>query len=142
MATVRSTRTTSRKHVSATYRSGLEEKVADQLRAGGFAFTYEDEVIRFSVPESDHRYTPDFILGNNIIVETKGIFDAADRKKHLLIQQQHPHLDIRFVFTRSKAPITKTSKTTYAMWCTANGFKFADKLIPLAWLEEDTDGYL
>lgn len=138
MATVRNSRTfTSRRHVAATYRSGLEEKVAAQLTAAGVAFTYEDEVIRYTQPESEHRYTPDYILPNNIIVETKGIFDVADRKKHLLVQQQHPHLDIRFVFTRSKATISKASKTTYADWCEKHGFKFADKLIPRAWLEEE-----
>jgi Phage endonuclease I len=127
-----------RKHVSATYRSGLEEKVSAQLTAAGVTFTYEDEVIRYTSPETPHRYTPDFHLPNNIVVETKGIFDAADRKKHLLIRDQHPHLDIRFVFTRSKTTLSKASKTSYGDWCDANGFLYADKLIPLAWIEEST----
>ena len=35
-------------------------------------------------------YTPDFVLPNGIIIETKGRFTVADRRKHLLIKKQHP----------------------------------------------------
>ncbi len=72
------------------YRSGLEEKVAQQL----------------------------------------------DRQKHLLIKQQHPEKDVRFVFSNSRGRISKSSNTTYADWCLKNGFVFADKLIPVGWLNE------
>lgn len=118
------------------YRSGLEEKLADQLKKAGVACKYEGMVITYIKPESSHRYTPDFPLPNGIIVESKGRFVTADRQKHLLIKKQHPHLDIRFVFSSSKARISKTSKTTYADWCNKHGFQFADKLIPEAWLHE------
>jgi hypothetical protein len=57
-------------------------------------------------------------------------------EKHLLVKAQHPDLDIRFVFSRSAAPLYKGSPTTYAMWCNKHGFVFADKLIPVAWLRE------
>ena len=73
---------------------------------------------------------------NGIIIETKGVFDVDDRKKHLLIQKQYPKLDIRFVFSSSKTRIYKGSKTTYADWCDKYGFKFADKWIPDKWLRE------
>ena len=76
------------------------------------------------------------MLPNGIIIETKGVWDAEDRKKHLLIKEQHPELDIRFVFTRSKAPIYKGSKTTYASFCEKNNIKYADKLIPREWIDE------
>jgi hypothetical protein len=125
-----------RKRHSATYRSGLEEKVGAQLEAAGWGGVYESRVIPYTTPATPHRYTPDFPLTETLIVETKGIFDAADRKKHLLIKAQHPELDIRFVFTRAKAPICKGSKTTVAMWCEANGFKWAEKLVPPEWLRE------
>jgi len=81
-------------------------------------------------------YTPDFLLPNGIIVETKGRFTAEDRKKHLEIQKQHPTLDIRFVFTNSRAKIRKGSKTSYADWCSKNGFLYADKDVPQEWLDE------
>jgi hypothetical protein len=69
-------------------------------------------------------------------VESKGRFLTADRQKHLLVKEQHPHLDIRFVFQRSANPIRKSSATTYAAWCQKHGFVFADKSVPPAWLRE------
>lgn len=123
---------------AAGYRSGLEESVGAQLKAAGIDPQYEakENVIRYTKPETEHRYTPDFKLPSGIIIETKGRFLADDRKKHLLIKQQHPSLDIRFVFYRAKTPITGGSKTTLAMWAEKNGFKWAEKLIPEAWLKE------
>lgn len=118
------------------YRSGLESKVSDQLKGLGIPFEYEELKIKYSVNEV-RTYTPDFvILSNGIIVETKGRFVAADRKKHLLIQMQEPFLDIRFVFSNSKAKINKGSPTSYADWCDKHGFMWADKLIPEEWLHE------
>jgi hypothetical protein len=118
------------------YRSGLESKVSDQLKVLGIPFEYEKLKIKYSVNEV-RTYTPDFvILSNGIIVETKGRFVAADRKKHLLIQRQKPFLDIRFVFSNSKAKINKGSPTSYADWCDKHGFMWADKLIPEEWLHE------
>lgn len=133
-----------------TYRSGLEDKVHEQLTKKKVSFEYEpfDKKIVYTIPESVHKYTPDFILttatGKTIYVETKGIWDSDDRKKHLLIRQQHPEIDLRFVFTRSKARIRKGSKTTYADICQGNGrgsfknvvWKFSDKLIPEEWWNE------
>lgn len=116
------------------FRSGLEEKVAKQLTEAGVAYEYETTKIKYVVPESVHKYTPDFVLPNGIIVETKGRFVVADRKKHLLIQKQRPDLDIRFVFSNSKTKISKGSKTSYADWCTKNNFIYADKEIPEEWL--------
>lgn len=114
------------------YRSGLEEKVSEQLTKAKVKFSYESTRISYEINEV-RKYTPDFILGNGIIVETKGRFVVADRKKHLLIKKQHPDLDIRFVFTNSRAKINKGSKTTYGMWCDKHDFIYADKLIPEEW---------
>lgn len=124
------------KHVDATYRSGLEDKVAEQLRDAEIDADYEKYQISYEIPATSHHYTPDFVLPNGIIIETKGIFDVDDRKKHLLIQAQYPKLDIRFVFSSSKARIYKGSKTTYADWCSKYGFKYADHYIPDKWLRE------
>lgn len=117
------------------FRSGLEDKVSTQLIEEGVPVKYEEMKISYFKPESTHKYTPDFELPNGIIIETKGRFMLADRKKHLLIQQQHPELDIRFVFSNSQSKLSKGSKTTYAYWCTKHGFEFADRLIPRAWLK-------
>lgn len=97
----------------------------------------------YTIPASKHQYTPDFVLPNGIIIEAKGIFDAADRAKHLLIKKQYPNLDIRFVFSNAKAKIYKGSKTTNAAWCEKHGFPYANREIPSAWFREpakDTTG--
>lgn len=116
------------------YRSGLEKRIGDALKALGVKFKYESIKISYVKPSTPHKYTPDFILPNNIIVEAKGIFSSADRKKHLLVKEQHPDLDIRFVFSNSRNRLYKGSKSTYADWCNRHGFLFADKEIPIEWL--------
>jgi hypothetical protein len=117
------------------YRSGLEDRISDQLKGLSVSFKYEEFKIKYEVHEI-RTYTPDFELPNGIIVESKGRFVAADRKKHLLVKKQHPELDIRFVFSNSRNKIAKGSKTSYADWCNKNGFIYADKLIPEEWVKQ------
>lgn len=118
------------------YRSGLEKDNADYLDSLGVSYTYEEEKIKWE----DYKvrtYTPDFLLlSNGIIVETKGRFVAADRRKHIEIKKQHPELDIRFVFSNSNAKLSKASNTTYAQWCDKHGFLWGQKTIPMEWIEE------
>lgn len=92
--------------------------------------------IKYIKPAKGATYTPDFILPNGIIIEAKGRFITADRQKQLLIKDQFPDLDIRFVFSNPNNKIGKKSSTTYAMWCDKNGFKYAQELIPIDWLKE------
>lgn len=120
------------------YRSGLEDRNASHMEKLGVSFDFELYHIKYVVPARDAKYTPDFVLRNGIIVETKGIWEVEDRKKHLLIREQYPDLDIRLVFSSSKSKIYKGSPTSYADFCTKHGILFADKLIPLAWLKEKT----
>ena len=79
------------------YRSGLEDRVSQQLKKLSVPVKYEELKIKYEVHDF-RTYTPDFELPNGIIIETKGRFVLDDRKKHLLIKKQHPDLDIRFVF--------------------------------------------
>ena len=125
------------KAIKNGYRSGLEEKISEQLKSLSVPVKYEELKISYQVNET-RTYTPDFELPNGIIIESKGRFVAADRKKHLLIQKQYPFFDIRFVFSNSKAKINKGSKTSYADWCNKFGFIYADKLIPKEWIDEVT----
>jgi hypothetical protein len=127
----------SKKAVAAKYgfRSGLEMEIDAYLKQNGIDGEYELNVINYVKPETKHKYTPDFKLPNGIFVETKGRFVTEDRKKHLLIKEQNPDLDIRFLFQNSRAKISKNSKTTYADWCIKHGFQYADKVIPDEWLK-------
>ena len=116
------------------YRSGLEEKVAKELEDAGIKYSYEKLKVTYQVNEM-RTYTPDFVIGT-LVIETKGRFTTADRKKHLLIQKQHPLLDIRFVFSNPNAKLYKGAKTTYADWCDKHGFMWAKKTIPKEWLDD------
>ena len=118
------------------FRSGLEETNCKHLEAHGEPVEYETLVVPWVMPQKLRRYTPDFHLRNGIIVETKGIFDATDRAKHLFIKVQYPRLDIRFVFSNPRAKIAPGSKTMLGDWAQSHGFKFASKLIPTEWMRE------
>lgn len=123
------------------FRSGLEDKIADSLTTQGIPFEYEQLVINYIQPAKARKYTPDFVLlKNDIIIESKGRFMTADRQKHLMIKEQYPELDIRFVFSNSKARLSKISQTTYGDWCSKHGFLYADKEIPVSWLNETRKG--
>ena len=117
------------------YRSGLEVTIQDDLKAAEIDAEYESIKIEWE-DLCYRKYTPDFLLPNGIIIETKGLFTADDRRKHTLVKKQHPHLDIRFVFSSSKRKLSKQSKTTYGEWCTKQGFLYSDKKIPDTWLIE------
>lgn len=118
------------------FRSGLESRVASELTEAGVYFVFEPFKIAFIRPETEHTYTPDFLLPNGILIETKGRFVTADRQKHLLIRRCNPEADIRFVFSNPRQRIGKGSRTTYAMWCDKNGFKYAKGSIPEEWINE------
>ena len=117
------------------YRSGLELKTAKYL--DDLHIKYKYEKVKIEWEDLTYRtYTPDFVLYNGIIIETKGMFTAADRKKHLAIKKQHPHLDIRFVFENSNRKLRKGAKTRYYQWCNKYDFDYYDRIIPEEWLKE------
>ena len=119
------------------YRSGLEDRIKAQLDSESVPFEYESFKIPYTKPES--KYTPDFVLPNGIIIETKGLFTAEDRTKHLLVRAWHPDLDIRFVFSNSRSRLSKVSATTYEQWCMKHGFKQHNKTIPLEWIYDSVN---
>ena len=131
------------------YRSGLEEKIANQLDAAGVEYDYESEKIEYVVPSRKAKYIPDFpIKGTNILIEGKGHWgggkfggikqaSAEQRQKMLLLREQRPDLDIRIVYERAATKIYPGSPTSNADWATTHGFKFADKgTVPDSWIEE------
>lgn len=120
--------------LKAGYRSGLEQDNAKHLERNKVAYEYEKQKISYVTKARS--YTPDFVLANGVIVETKGRFIPSDRAKHLLIKEQHPQLDIRFVFSNSNQRLSKTSSQTYGGWCERHGFLYADGLIPVEWMKE------
>jgi len=117
------------------YRSGLEMKISDYLKELDIPVVYE--AIKIEWEDLMYRtYTPDFVLPNGIIIESKGRFTAADRRKHIEIKKQHPKLDIRFVFYNSRNKLNKGAKTTYQGWCEKHKFLYYDRIVPLEWIQE------
>jgi len=125
-------------HIKRTkgHKSGLETRIDEQLSAQGIDGEYEQHDIKYSIPQTNHTYKPDFRLPNGIFIESKGWFLPEDRKKHLLIKEQNPDIDLRFVLQSPNGKIYKGSKTTYSQWCDKHGFKWAGKEIPQIWIDE------
>ena len=71
-------------------------------------------------------------MENGVLVETKGRLTTFDRTKHVLIAEQHPELDIRFVLMYDNK-LDKDSETRYSEWMEKHGFKYSMKCIPVEW---------
>ena len=114
------------------FRSGLEERVADLLVELGISYEYETTKIDYTI---EHVYTPDFILPNGVVLETKGFWEPEDRRKIKAVKAQNPDLDLRMVFQSPFNKINKKSKTTYAKWCERHDIPWTSfHNIPLEWL--------
>jgi hypothetical protein len=118
------------------YRSGLEVRNSNRLKEAGAEFEYEPFRLPYVKPAKAATYTPDFVLPNGIIIDTKGRWETADRQKFAMLKDQHPDLDIRMVFSNPLAKIGKKSSTTYAMVAQKIGLPWAKEFIPQSWLEE------
>lgn len=105
------------KKKSSKFRSKFEERLSKHLEYLGFK--YEPIKIDYTVPESNHKYTPDFVRGN-LIYELKGRWTVSDRKKMKLLVDQHPEWNIIMIFQNPNIKINKGSKTSYADYCDKN----------------------
>jgi hypothetical protein len=114
------------------FRSGLEEKVAALFDELGVIYEYESTKIPYVI---QHNYTPDFLLANGIYLETKGYWDANDRRKIKAVKTLHPEIDLRMVFQSPFNTISKRSKTTYAQYCDRLSIPWTSFTnIPIDWL--------
>ncbi len=100
----------------------------------GIAYAYEPHQMEYTL---DCKYTPDIGLPCNgdLLIEVKGNFKPADRRKMLAVKRAHPEADIRFVFMRAGNKISKVSKTTYAQWSEKHGFPYAEGKVPDDWVK-------
>ena len=95
------------KKKTSKYRSQLEEKVADLLANLDVNFQYEKTKFSYTIP---HNYCPDFILPNGVVLECKGYWDAADRRKIKSVKEQNPDIDLRMVFQSPLTPYQRNQK--------------------------------
>ena len=120
-------------HHSIRYRSGFEVQFANDLKKRRIPFKYENYKVLY-VPKI-RTYTPDFYIEEfDFFIETKGWFNARDRVKHLLIKEQYPDLDIRFIISNPNNRLDKASVTTYGGWCERYGFLYGKDRIPDEWM--------
>jgi hypothetical protein len=116
---------------TSRYRSKFEAAVALSLTKRGLAFSYEGQALPYKI---EAIYTPDFILPNGVIVETKGLFDSDDRRKMVAVKEQHPELDIRICFMRADVKLSRAPKSlTYWQWAERHGFLWCEGHIPATW---------
>ena len=121
--------------VMPVYRSQFEKILAVKMSQEGGKFKYETIRLPY-VPKVRH-YTPDFYIPEtDIYIEAKGRLTREDRSKMLLVKQQHPDWDIRFVFGNANNKLYKNSNTTYGDWCNKHGFEWAEKAVPREWLKK------
>ena len=114
------------------FKSKLEKTVADLLTRLGVSYEYESTKVPYTI---QHNYHPDFILPNNVYLETKGYWDPKDRRKVLAVKRDNPDIDLRMVFQAPYNKISKSSKTTYAQWCERHDIPWTSfHTIPLDWL--------
>lgn len=114
--------------------SRFENGVKIQLESQG---VFDADKHKTKIPYTEeHKYIPDFILPNGIIIEAKGYFPSEDRTKMRAVKKTNPGLDIRIVFQNAKARLNKDSKTTYADWADKNGFVWSDRVVPVEWIYE------
>jgi len=130
------------------YRSGLEKRVCEKLRARGIKFYYEPYQLEYTTevktglcPNCGHNvmlkkrhYTPDLVLQNGTIIEIKGKFTGEMRTKMIAVAECNPELEIKMLFQRD-GWITKKKRTSYTQWCRNNGFDYAvGEDIPDEWI--------
>lgn len=114
-----------------SYKSGFERTIAANLAMRGVEFSYEELRLPYTL---QGEYRPDFVIkSSGIIVEAKGFLDRDSKRKMIAVKQQHPELDIRFLFQQADKKM-QGSKKTHGEWATRNGFKYAEGEIPDDWL--------
>jgi hypothetical protein len=133
------------------FRSLFEERIATELTDAKIKYDYETIQLEYEEPLRKNKarctdcgssalvrigwYTPDFYLPRSKwIIETKGRFTAADRRKMLAVIEQHPKERIAMCFMRDNK-IHPRSKTYYSDWCMENDIEFSIGHLKEEWLK-------
>lgn len=118
-----------RKKRTDKYKSNFEAEFAQRYPT----VEYEKDKIEYTVV---HTYHPDWKVKENVYIETKGLWLAADRAKHLKIREQHPEITVYLVFQNPNNKLSRVSKTTYAEFCDKHGIEWATiDTIPKRWFK-------
>lgn len=129
--------------------SGLERRIFAELEKAKVKVRYEPETFQYKKKTIRTycnvcgtkdtyklaRYTPDFRIGKDIYIETKGRFTSSNRSSTLDFLRSHPDFDLRFLFGADNYT-TSNRGDRYSDWCTKHGITYAVKEIPEEWLED------
>ena len=123
------------------YRSMYEDNIASWMEANGIKFTYETYSYQYEAPVRKNRskcgecgsknlvfdgwYTPDFFVGSRLIVEAKGRFTAADRRKIKAARDSVPELKEKLVMMfMTDNKLNRSAKQRYSDWCKQEGIDY------------------
>ena len=117
-----------KKKLTSGKRSRFEETVAKELEKHGWQ--YENEKIIYTIPESEHKYTPDFSKKETCI-EIKGRFRTkAESDKYIHIRASNPRRRFIFIFQNPSVPMPGAKRRkdgtifTMADWAERNSFDY------------------
>ncbi len=116
------------------FASTYEQKLTEYFDEHDIQWEYEP--IKIPWQPVTRMYKPDFKItlpsGEQFFLEAKGYFDGQARSKMIQVKNQHPDMDIRFVFMRGKNPISAKAKkpTTYEAWAKRYGFPIFEVPLP------------
>jgi len=123
------------------FRSGYEERIYNNAQGRRQELAYEpsDAILFYTKPAKRARYIPDFVLGNGVLVESKGRLTVTDRQKMLNVKESNPGVDIRFLFQRASNRITRSPNSmTYWQWAEKHGFRWYEgENIPDEWYDNE-----
>ena len=123
------------------YRSNYEDKIAKWMEDNDINFSYEAYSYQYEGPVRRNRsrcsecgstalvydgwYTPDFFVGDSIIIEAKGRFTAADRRKIKAVRADIPELADKLVMMfMTDNKLNRNAKKRYSDWCEDEGIDY------------------
>ena len=112
------------------FRSKLEGEISQALQQQGLDIDYEKDRFDFYLKRF---YTPDFRVKGKAFdfwIEVKGYWPSPERSKMLAVIQRHPTLPIFIALQTPHKRISKTSTTSYCMWCERYGIAWCPTPIP------------
>lgn len=131
-----------------TMASQSEVRFAKGLDDRRIPWEYESDEIKWT--QTARVYTPDFKITRKdrteFFVEYKGFLWTEDKQKMKAVKEQHPDIDIRFVFADAHKPVhgAKTrkdgTKMSHAEWAEKTGYLWAHATIPASWLKTQPKG--
>ena len=117
------------------------EEIETQLKVHRLEYELnnKDNSIEYINCKKTKVFVPRFVMSDGMIVESVSYLLKQDCRKYLLLREQYPNLDIRFIFESADKYVSGGDGLTLAEWAASNKFHWANKLFPLEWMIETTD---